>query len=340
MSDGTIRYLFEANNLQGVARRWYLQFTSAMSVTGGVTPTPTASGIVTIQYNANGGSGAPSRHHYTKDNNGVIRFNLSTTVPTRSGFVFQGWRLDNSTAFGIDSPGQSITINTGRATGNETLTYFAQWVTARTYTLTYNANGGTGAPQSQTITENERWIISSVVPTRTGFTFEGWSTLPNARHGFLFPGDSYLARNNTTLYATWSAVAAIPAAPNVSFFGMSSGPNMSFSVWGDTTYINTVFICEFHANSDQPITEQGFVLLSNTHNQIASMSQPVPNRSTLQERIVLFSGSFTVTGGQTGNFNYVYHLTPLEVGRTYFWYVYVISNGQRVESPMQSFVYA
>ena len=80
-----------------------------------------------LLYNANGGSGAPTSHIVTKDNEGVVRFDLSTTRPSRSGFTFLGWRFENDTAFDIDNPGQHITFNTGNRTGNETLTYFAQW---------------------------------------------------------------------------------------------------------------------------------------------------------------------------------------------------------------------
>ena len=84
-------------------------------------------GTVTIRYNANGGSGEPSSHTVTKDSNGIARFNLSTARPTRSGYNFLGWRLENSTNYDIDSPGQSITIGTNSATNNTTLTYYAQW---------------------------------------------------------------------------------------------------------------------------------------------------------------------------------------------------------------------
>lgn len=86
-------------------------------------------GIVTIQYNANGGTGAPSSHNVTKDSNGNAVFNLSTTKPTRSGYDFVGWRLDNSAANSIASPGQSVSIHFSTVAGNTALTYYAQWET-------------------------------------------------------------------------------------------------------------------------------------------------------------------------------------------------------------------
>ena len=96
------------------------------------TSSNTSYGTVTIQYNANGGNGAPASHSVTKDSSGTARFYLSSTIPTRSGYTFLGWRLSNSTAYAIDNPNQYITIGLG--SGNSTLTYYAQWsVNTSTY---------------------------------------------------------------------------------------------------------------------------------------------------------------------------------------------------------------
>ena len=83
--------------------------------------------LATIRYNANGGTGAPENHTVYLDNQGVARFNLSTIRPTKNGYTFLGWRLENSTAFDIDNPGQSIVIYLGMETTSATLTYYAQW---------------------------------------------------------------------------------------------------------------------------------------------------------------------------------------------------------------------
>lgn len=44
------------------------------------------------------------------------------------------------------------------------------------YTITYNANGGSGAPGSQTKWHGTTLKLSSTKPTRTGYTFQGWGT--------------------------------------------------------------------------------------------------------------------------------------------------------------------
>ena len=69
--------------------------------------------------------------------------------------------------------------------------------TTKTYTITYNANGGdeNSIPQIQKISRGDK--LSDIIPTRTGYTFKGWSTVTYT------PGTSYLGNNNITLYAVW-----------------------------------------------------------------------------------------------------------------------------------------
>lgn len=72
---------------------------------------------------------------------------------------------------------------------------------APAYTLTYNANGGSGAPSQQTGAVN--YTISSVKPTRSGYTFLGWSQSSSATSATYKSGDSITVSANTTLYAVW-----------------------------------------------------------------------------------------------------------------------------------------
>lgn len=75
------------------------------------------------------------------------------------------------------------------------------------YTLSYNANGGSGAPSSQTGTGvgSAAITISGTNPTRTGHTFLGWSTSSTATAASYQPGGSITISANTTLYAVWEA---------------------------------------------------------------------------------------------------------------------------------------
>ena len=72
------------------------------------------------------------------------------------------------------------------------------------YTVSYNANGGSGAPGSQTKYYGTTLKLSSTKPTRTGYTFEGWGTSANDTSVNYAPGANYTANASITLYAVWT----------------------------------------------------------------------------------------------------------------------------------------
>lgn len=80
---------------------------------------------------------------------------------------------------------------------------------APTYTVSYNANGGTGAPGSQTKTYGTNLTLSSTKPTRTGYTFLRWNTNNSGTGTNYDSGASYTANAAVTLYAVWEAVKAV-----------------------------------------------------------------------------------------------------------------------------------
>ena len=72
------------------------------------------------------------------------------------------------------------------------------------YTVSYNANGGSGAPSSQTKWKDQTLTLSSTKPTRTGYTFLGWSTSNTATSATYSSSGSYTVNSAATLYAVWS----------------------------------------------------------------------------------------------------------------------------------------
>lgn len=72
------------------------------------------------------------------------------------------------------------------------------------YTVKYNANGGSGAPSSQTKWKDQALTLSSTKPTRTGHTFKGWATSASGSVAYA-AGASYTANAAVTLYAVWQA---------------------------------------------------------------------------------------------------------------------------------------
>lgn len=159
----------------------------------------------TISYNANGGSGAPSSQskYYGKS------LTLSGTKPTRTGYTFKGWATSAS---------GSVTYNAGASyTANASVTLYAVWQ-ANTYTVKYNANGGTGAPSAQTKTHGATLTLSSTKPTRasvvddgvtTSYTFKGWATSSTATTVAYTAGAKYTANESITLYAVWVKTSTV-----------------------------------------------------------------------------------------------------------------------------------
>ena len=72
------------------------------------------------------------------------------------------------------------------------------------FTITYNANGGSGAPGEQSTDElNGRITISSQIPHRDGYEFIGWATSPSASKPQYSPKDTVSSTRDLTLYAVW-----------------------------------------------------------------------------------------------------------------------------------------
>lgn len=146
--------------------------------------------IYTVSYNANGGTGAPGTDYKHRD----IALKLSGTKPTRTGHTFNGW----STSSG----GSAAYQPNGSYTANSSTTLYAVWK-KNTYTISYNANGGSGAPGNQTGQYQATVTLSSTVPTREGYDFKGWGT--SASGSVSYPaGGNLTLNNNTTLYAVWA----------------------------------------------------------------------------------------------------------------------------------------
>ena len=140
------------------------------SVTASWTPI-----VYTITYNLNGGNNAASNPKtYTIESN-TINF----ASPTRTGYTFAGW--------------SQTTIAKG-SYGNKTVT--ASWVPT-TYTITYNLNGGTNAASNPSTYTIETETITFAAPSRTGYTFAGWSQASIAKGSY----------GNKTVTANWTPIA-------------------------------------------------------------------------------------------------------------------------------------
>lgn len=168
----------------------------------------------TVSYNANNGSGAPGSQ--TKWHDETLY--LSSTRPTRTGYNFSKWTTASGGGGTSYNPGGAYTANAGA-------TLYAQW-TAVTYTVSYNANGGSGAPSSQTKTYGQTLTLSSTRPTRSGYNFKGWATSSTGSVVYQ-PGGSYTSNSAITLYAVWEVGYVAPRITGFTAYRCNSSGTQS-----------------------------------------------------------------------------------------------------------------
>jgi uncharacterized repeat protein (TIGR02543 family) len=149
----------------------------------------------TVTYHANGGTGtAPSAQTVNEGSTITIsgRGSLSYT-----GKNFNGWNTET------DGSGTSYAANNS-LTVNENINLYAQWTPIQ-YTVTYNANNGTGTvPEPQTADVNSSITLADAdALTRDNYSFNGWNTVFNGSGTPYAAGDSFTVEGNITLYAQW-----------------------------------------------------------------------------------------------------------------------------------------
>jgi uncharacterized protein (TIGR02145 family)/uncharacterized repeat protein (TIGR02543 family) len=115
---------------------------------------------------------------------------FTLTNPTRTGYTFAGWTGANGT-----TPQMAVSVPTG-STGDKS--YTANW-TLIAYTITFNANGGTVSPTSDT-TGADGKLASLPTPTRTSYTFNGWYTATTGGTAITM---STVFSANAIVYAQW-----------------------------------------------------------------------------------------------------------------------------------------
>lgn len=195
-SKKTVKFSFKAY-VSGSSNSAYKK-----GVTGSGSATLAAKPSYTVKYNANGGSGAPGSQ--TKWYGTTLK--LSSTKPTRTGHSFAGWATSASGSVAYQ-PGGSYTANAA-------VTLYAKW-TANTYTVSYDANGGSGAPASQKKTYGANLTLSSTKPTRANYNFLGWAASASAATAQYAAGGTYTANAAVTLYAVWQLAYTAPRITGV-----------------------------------------------------------------------------------------------------------------------------
>lgn len=145
-----------------------------------------STGVSTIYYKVNGASSYTST-----TTNKTLSVNRGTTY-YYYGVPQTGYTMNSCTS---SSP------CSGTMTSSVTKTLTAS---RKTYTISYNANGGTGAPAAQTKTYGVALTLSNTKPVKIGYPFLGWATNSSGTGTIYQPGGSFTTNANTTLYAKYS----------------------------------------------------------------------------------------------------------------------------------------
>lgn len=141
-----------------------------------------------VTFNANGGSVSTTSKTVTY---GSTYGTLPT--PTRTGYTFNGW-------YTSQSGGGKITASSKvNITSDQTL--YAQW-TVNTYTVTFNANGGSVSTSSKSVTYGSKYGTLPT-PTRAYYTFDGWFTSSSGGNK-ITDTTSVSITSDQTLYAHWT----------------------------------------------------------------------------------------------------------------------------------------
>ncbi|TYC47768.1 hypothetical protein ESZ50_11435, partial [Weissella muntiaci] len=182
---------------------WLLPDGSTVVQPGGSFTATTANPVLTAQwtatpatvtFNSNGGTAVADEA--THDGALVTQ----PTDPTNGSWAFTGWYSDA----GLTTPWNFTSDTVPAGLANNTLALYAGWQT----NVTYDANGGTGAPTDTTnYAPNAMVTVPTTVPAKTGYDFTGW-LLPDGST-VVQPGGSFTATTaNPVLTAQWTATPA------------------------------------------------------------------------------------------------------------------------------------
>lgn len=147
-----------------------------------------SAGSYVVTFNANGGSVSTSSKYVTF---GATYGSLPT--PTRTGYSFDGWYTasTNGTRI-IESSIMSFSSN---------VTLYAHW-NAISYTVSFNANGGTVSPSSKSIAYDSVYGTLPI-PSRDYYSFDGWYTASSGGSK-VTETTTLKTASNQTLYAHWT----------------------------------------------------------------------------------------------------------------------------------------
>ena len=144
--------------------------------------------VYTITFNSNDGTSVESQNV-----NAGEKLTEPTPAPTKEGFTFDGWYEDATLNTKFDFNTQIVSE----------ITLYAKWIENK-YTLTFDANGGTGSMTPKTDLTGEYTLPANGFTAPSGKQFKGWS-LTTA-------GETVTKvdmTENRTVYAIWEDIPVV-----------------------------------------------------------------------------------------------------------------------------------
>ena len=146
----------------------------------------------TLSFDGNGGLGSMTSLSLKEGSTYELPAN-EFTAP--SGYKFIGWKVGNDAT--LRDPGYEITVN-------DDVVIHAQWelIPISTYTISFNANGGSGSMKSIEKQEGSTYVLpKATFRAPSGKQFAGWKV--NNTGDLLLVGAEITISGDVTLYAQW-----------------------------------------------------------------------------------------------------------------------------------------
>ena len=172
-------YLYD--NTEGIL--YIGSVTGNLVISGACVPEGTT---FTVTYDANSGTVSPTSEEVIE--NGHPSF----PTPTRSGYNFKGWQVNGSGTAYTDPEDYTVTGD---------VTFVASW--AAVYTVTFNANGGSSTPPSQSVESGSTFTFPSAPGTKTHYSFDGWTSTGDEPY-YAAGATSPTVTGNITYTAHWT----------------------------------------------------------------------------------------------------------------------------------------
>ena len=147
--------------------------------------------VITVSFDANGGSGTMSAQSGTAGQN----ITLPSNCFTYADHTFTGWNTAaNGTGTAYDDG--------ATASFAEDTTLYAQWT--QKPVVTFSANGGDGSMSPQTVEPNAATTLIANAFTRADYDFTGWNTAADGSGTAYADQAAVTLSGNCTLYAQWT----------------------------------------------------------------------------------------------------------------------------------------